>query len=510
MNIVYARYSDRKQDGSLTIEYQDRKCREHLEGEGIRGEVRLFPDRAVSGRSFERPACDAMCDAARAGLVEVIICYDWRRLGRNAADGIRWADIFESWGIRVISVAQGEDRFVRNLTLVVAEEESRYKARTVSGRREEYARCGLWMGAAPFAYRLIKTQDDHRDLEIIKGKVWVVCRLGELYVSGLGYSCVGQELNRLGIPSPRGKLWDSATVRLILNNSIYYGVMIQCRVRNVLDPETNKVRKVERPVSEHIIVERPDLRIIPEELEAKIKAELKKNAAAFQRSGLKGTRRPKLPLSGLVKCATCGSSYISRPKGSGGRFFCCGTRHKSRAACDNGVYVPADRLLAQLIEGLEANVWTETNVQRAIRAGWRLAQKIQGADSNREARLAEVERGLERLVRLAEQGKQSIEVVARRIGELEAEKAELAGPRQPKLTRADVEREVRQQIGRTQELLHELRNGADPTAAEYRQILRSLVQEVRVYGDRKVVVRAALSPLTMTESPVFRASVRSR
>src|SRR5512138_432985 len=91
---VYARFSTDKQD-SRSADDQARRCRAFATERGWRV-VEVFKDEAISGRSLDRPAFQAMLAEARNGKrcrFRAVLVDDPSRLGRDL--GITWRTIFE-------------------------------------------------------------------------------------------------------------------------------------------------------------------------------------------------------------------------------------------------------------------------------------------------------------------------------------------------------------------------------------------------------------------------------
>src|SRR5689334_16626526 len=100
---IYARYSSHAQDNSVSIEMQLEACRT------IAGANPLeFVDRAVSGRTLQRPQFNAMLAAAERGEFSRLICHKFDRLGRTAHAHSVISDL-EDLGVEVISATEGDD-----------------------------------------------------------------------------------------------------------------------------------------------------------------------------------------------------------------------------------------------------------------------------------------------------------------------------------------------------------------------------------------------------------------
>ena len=142
----------------------------------------------------------------------------------------------------------------------------------------------------------------------------------------------------------RAQGWAPASVGAVLHNPHYRGRIVYNRMRK--RDAWGQKRPTDRPVEEHLTIERPDLRIVPEELWAAAHERLATARAGYLRStGGKFWGRPcngtasKYLLMGLAVCAVCGKSFTarSRPR-QGHRWFyyqCQTNLARGRRICGN-------------------------------------------------------------------------------------------------------------------------------------------------------------------------------
>src|SRR3954454_14821635 len=134
---------------------------------------------------------------------------------------------------------------------------------------------------------------------------------------------------------PRGSFWIGSTINGlaergsgILRNELYIGRLIWNRVRMVKDPETGRRVSRPNPKQDWQIVAVPDLTIVSVGLFESARAKLK------ERSEIPAPkqRRARHLLSGLLRCAACGSG-MSVYGGSGRQKRVCCTRHHESGTC---------------------------------------------------------------------------------------------------------------------------------------------------------------------------------
>src|SRR5579864_4105203 len=144
-----------------------------------------------------------------------------------------------------------------------------------------------------------------------------------MYSEGEGLRGISKVLNQQGVPSPRaGKRgtgsWSPTVVRPILRRERYHGVLVYGVTKKTYRGGT-KVR-IKRSPNEVIRVERPDLKIVPDDLWERVDERFRRNCRKSWRVAT--GRKPKHLLSSLARCSTCGGpttpeaarSASSRPR----------------------------------------------------------------------------------------------------------------------------------------------------------------------------------------------------
>ena len=108
---IYLRLSkdDERQGESLSIENQRRILNNHVREQG-RTIYDEYVDDGISGVSFERPGVQRLLDDAKAGNINLILCKDMSRFGRNYIQVGQYVDyLFPMYNIRFIALADNVD-----------------------------------------------------------------------------------------------------------------------------------------------------------------------------------------------------------------------------------------------------------------------------------------------------------------------------------------------------------------------------------------------------------------
>jgi len=127
----------------------------------------------------------------------------------------------------------------------------------------------------------------------------------------------------------------------LLRNPIIVGKVIHGKVKQERDPRTGDTKKRKGSVADMIVTERPDLRIVPQDVWERNQERLSNKPP----SKLTDRRRPTYPLSGLAKCGVCGGSYVQVSTNMG----CAAHRLK---ACTNNRRISRKELEGAVFDGL--------------------------------------------------------------------------------------------------------------------------------------------------------------
>ena len=385
---IYARFSSEKQN-ALSIDQQIRKCREYATREFLRVlDECIFTDAAISGATGERAGLQRLLAAAQTKprSFDVILVDDTSRLSRKLSDALRIKERLDFAGIRVIFVSQGFDSSApQSQTLLTVHglvdglylEELREK--TFRGV-EQLALQGLHTGGRVFGYRHVPiesaTKQDSYGRPAIEGvrlqvdpnQARTIRRIFERYAGGHSMKRIAIDLNRDGISSPqpregRSQSWAQSSVRHILLNERYRGVVLWGKTKKIRSPETGKHLYRRKPESEWRRREIPEQRVVSDELwtRAHERWELVKQLYGAHPGKRRG-RAASSPyiFSGLLYCSECGGSITivsgNCKKRSDSRYGCSMHAQRGDSVCKNNLLIRRKELERQLLAGLQERV----------------------------------------------------------------------------------------------------------------------------------------------------------
>lgn len=164
--------------------------------------------------------------------VDLVVCRDYDRLWRTDALRAQLTALCRQYGVQIFSLNQPiEVRDREHLTIgsdsrliieamsgVISQIENEARKRRHRLGMINRARRGLPPATPAYGYR----KDGDR-VSIIPAEAQWVQWMYERRVEGYGFRLLMNELNDLGVPSPRGTLWSIPTVRRIVHRPFYAG-----------------------------------------------------------------------------------------------------------------------------------------------------------------------------------------------------------------------------------------------------------------------------------------------
>ncbi len=374
---IYCRYSTDRQDNA-SLEDQERKCRVFAASRGLTVGT-VYTDAAVSGSTVQRAQLQKLLSDTKALKLTTVLVDDYSRLSRDLGDSINLCRAFEAKGVSIIDVETGSDsqdesseelRFIKGF--VGASQLKTIRRQTHRGL-EGRALAGHATGGKTYGYVTIESNTaDRRQAVIEPIEAELVRRIFTLTADGASTRRIADLLNTEGISAPHdggkghkgARGWGHTTIRAMLTNRRYIGDVTWNAFKWKRNHETGKRRRIARPESDHIVKHYPDLAIVPRELWDRVQAlQPKKRASAG------GSRtRAAYPLSGLLVCDACGSSFgaVSRTKENGAIYRNLGcVTHKSRGAsiCPMGNTLSERKVMTALVAYLQEHLSTPKRIQ---------------------------------------------------------------------------------------------------------------------------------------------------
>ena len=340
--VIYARVSttEQAQKDKASIPAQVRAAREVAKQRGWLLVRDPYIDAGISGQKFkERQALQTMLQEAEAGRFDLLIIYDNDRLSRKGSIGAQVYDRLDKAGVQVYSInqpiepcapkkydPQENDTVLINRTIGGLSSElyiNLLRRRFQMGLKQRVQN-GHMPSSVPYGYQIDYQRRSDGQLEKVRiphpEQAPFVRRLFEEYRRGQSFLALARKLNEEGVPSQKGGVWCSPTIRSILMNSVYCGEVVLGRSR------TRNGKRIQQDPSEWLRAPGKHPPLISRELFEEVQ-KIRQSRARHGRA----VGSPNL-LSGLIKCSYCGWSMIRDGHG----YFVCGQYHQSGQCQRNG------------------------------------------------------------------------------------------------------------------------------------------------------------------------------
>lgn len=222
--VIYARFSSHKQREE-SIEGQVRVCKEYAASKNM-NVVGMYADRAISGRTDDRPDFQRMIADSKRKLFQVILVWKGDRIARNRQDKAHYRQELKKNGVIIKSVTEAIPNTPEGIILesVLDGMDEYYSAslaiNTKRGMRENALAAKHNGGAVPFGFLL---DDDKRYIED-PDKAPLVAEMFDLFAKGAMLSEIQRSLSERAIKRPSGKDFTINAVRSLLQNRKYTGL----------------------------------------------------------------------------------------------------------------------------------------------------------------------------------------------------------------------------------------------------------------------------------------------
>jgi DNA invertase Pin-like site-specific DNA recombinase len=491
--VIYARYSSDLQR-EASIEDQIEVCRRYAEAQ--RWEVAgQYTDAAISGASRFRPGFQKLIADAAERRFDAVICEAIDRLGRRLADTADLQDQLAFQGIRLYTPSIGE---ITHIHVAVMGMMAQMALKDLGEKTKRGQLGRVLKGRIPagiaYGYKTANGGDGRGARAIDSDEASVVRRIFHEFAGGKSPEAIARDLNRQGVAGPGGRPWSNTTIRGqvgrgtgILNNSLYHGFIDWNRCAYTKNPKTGKRVARPNPVERWERVEAPELRIVDEELWARVKARQEALRQAMGKGSSQNKRgagnhlneahRPRFLLSGLLRCGCCRGPYaiVARDR------YACSIR-RQKGTCDNRVTITRPEIEARVLEGLKDRLLAPELVATFVKAYQEEVRRerdaLKAESASHERKAAEIERKIASIFRAIEDGLYEPAMKAR-LAELKDEREKLRanvrtveGPDLNVLLHPQLAEGYRDRIERLERVLE------GPAQEEAREIVRSMIDAV--------------------------------
>ncbi|MBT2289510.1 recombinase family protein [Paenibacillus albidus] len=264
-----------------------------------------YVDAGISGKDMiNRPQLNRLLDDAEKGRFDIVMVWQISRLARDFLDLLTIVDHLRRCGVRLYSLNEQFDsetlqgKLMMQVHGIAAEFQRTAIAENVSLAMNRKSLKGEWnAGNNVFGYRLSNDPLAPKGtVEIVPKEAEWVSRIFTWYAEDeMGYKAIAWRLNNIGIRTVNNKRFSIASVRNILHNRNYLGL-----IKYRKWPASSQAKKAVFGWSQG---SHPPL--IEQALWDKAEAALQRKTCR----PINRNQRP-FPLSGILKCPDCGGGMV--------------------------------------------------------------------------------------------------------------------------------------------------------------------------------------------------------
>lgn len=259
--IIYARLSKEEEgktteEQSKSIQNQIDICRRYIEDEkqkypNIKFEIvaELFDD-GISGTTFERDDFKELIKLIENKKANMVITKDQSRFGREHIESDNYMERwFPEHNVRYVAVLDGVDTYVPEsanndmapIKNWMNEMYAKHTSRAVKATKRENAKKGIWNGGEPpLGLQIDSNNEGSLIIEPVGAEI--IKRIFNLALENKSINQIADILIKEKVPIPtilKGNkrclnldlvdLWNTSTIRDLLENEMYKGTMVQCK-----------------------------------------------------------------------------------------------------------------------------------------------------------------------------------------------------------------------------------------------------------------------------------------
>lgn len=505
---AYCRVSTEKEAQIDSLEKQIEFFNEFTKKNGYEL-YKLYADEGISGKQIKhRKQFQQMMIDAKAKKFDKVVVKDVSRFARNTVDLLQSVRELKSYGVQVDflnngEVMEGGSEFILTILGAMAQQESANMSKRVKFGKDITAKKGRVPNLV-FGYD--KIPDERYTLKINEEEAKIVKEIFESYVyKGIGTTKIAWNLNDRGIRTKKTKSkWVQTSIVRMLKNPIYTG-----RVTNKKSEVTDFITgtRKELPEEEWIVVERPEMRIISDELFNRAQELLEQRSNEFKLNNKR--EKTEYVFSTLIYCKHCGYSFrrIKRKYTADGpeyiRWVCSGRNSMGVNHCPNTTVIDEEELLNAIKIYLKSVIKNKKDFMKAVEKEFEKITKLrENNERSEESLLKEIEKVTVKKQKYMEMFQNeiiNIQELKKYTNPLNEDIARLE--RELKLITSEIKEKdvLEKELNKTIKTVDDILNNQTITNA----MLKTIIDVIEVDSDSNVEVRLKLLNEIGTNEPVI-------
>lgn len=230
--VSYTRVSTKQQVDGYSLPAQLQLIKEHCTNHN-KHITASFTDEGLSAKDTNRPGLQSMLNYIRFNDIQEVVILRFSRLSRSVSDLLAIVNQLNLAGVKIVSIHDPIDYSspyglcMLQMVASMNELERNANAQNLSLGKRERAKQGYYCGSPIYGYSLVKKADMKKaQLSINEQEAKVVQLVFRLYNEfQYGYKKIANQLNNMAIPTKHKKKWSINTIRSMLKNEVYCGMI---------------------------------------------------------------------------------------------------------------------------------------------------------------------------------------------------------------------------------------------------------------------------------------------
>lgn len=264
----------------------------------------VFADYGISGTNTKkRPQFNRMIALALQGKIDLILAKSIQRFARNTVDLLATVRQLKEHNVEVffekenISTFSHDGEFMLSILASFAQEESRSISDNIRWGIKKRFEQGIPNGRNPvFGY---DWKGD--DLIVNETEGWIVTKMFQDYADGMRVRDIQEWMNQTGVKTRKGNGFMPATIKAMLANPTYTGVLLLCK-EYVGDPILHDRHKNQGELPQYLVEDHHEP-LVDEETWTRAQERTEQN----RRSNM--NRKTVNAFTGKLRCKECGRNF---------------------------------------------------------------------------------------------------------------------------------------------------------------------------------------------------------
>lgn len=334
-------------------------------------EENIYREIVSGGEAIEdRPEFIKVLERMEVGNIKGVFVFDPHRLSRSGLYGA--GDVLEAFEVthtlictpmKFYDLDNKMDKKYLEMIMIQAAEYLNYSKDVMgAGRMTSFAEGKAIMSTPPFGYGKEKLKDE-KGYKLVPNpkEAPYVKKMFELCCEGLGTTAIANYLNERNVKPRKKAYFEPSTIRDILHNETYYGILTWGKnpIKKILEKGKTKKKRFYNQENFRVAKGMYEPLITKELFDQAQEMMKKRNSRTYHTNTIKN------PLAGLVECGYCGNAMIRRPYN---RSF---KKHLVRVyELDKQALLDYLRMHKQKSKLSLTQIAKELNVTRDVVAGW--------------------------------------------------------------------------------------------------------------------------------------------